>query len=334
MSVGPRRTGSTAPRGVRVLAPAKLNLLLRVLAREVNGFHSIESLFVKLALHDQVTMHVDTARRTLRCHGPRLPDHGLGAPEENLAWRAAAGFAEATGWPTGWDITIEKHIPVGGGLGGGSADAAAVLRGLNAIAPAPLEAAALLALAGTLGSDVPFLVSDALLAWAWGRGDRLLTLPALPAAAVTLLTFREGVNTGAAYAALSAQREGQPAAPALCYPPDAFASWAQVAALATNDFEAVVPALHADVGAGLAFVRRSAAEAGRSGPAIGLLSGSGATCFALAPHGPPVRDLSPDATGAPPSGPSPDEVPLVRPGASSLLHTETAQAIVAPEPIF
>lgn len=192
----------TAPRarGVRVQAPAKVNLLLRILAREAGGFHGLESLFVKLALHDLVTIHIDGPGRSLRCEGPTMPAGGLGAPEENLAWRAAERFAEVAGWPTGFDITIDKQIPVGGGLGGGSADAAAVLRGLNAIAPTPLSTAELLALAGTLGSDVPFLASDAVMAWTWGRGDRLLTLPPLSPMDATLVTFADGVHTGAAYA--------------------------------------------------------------------------------------------------------------------------------------
>jgi 4-diphosphocytidyl-2-C-methyl-D-erythritol kinase len=334
----------TAPRarGVRVQAPAKLNLVLRILAREASGYHGIESLFVKLALHDVVTVHTETPGRSLTCAGPAMPTGGLGAPEDNLAWRAAERFADAAGWPTGFAITIEKHIPVGGGLGGGSADAAAVLRGLNAIAPVPLPVEQLLAIAGGLGSDVPFLTSDAVLAWTWGRGDRLLTLPPLPERAVLLATFTEGVNTGAAYAAIAAQRAaagpngGVPVA--LAYPADAFANWRQVAHLAANDFEAVVPALHAGVAAVLPMMRQLAESMGDADePAIGLLSGSGATCFALHrgdPRGP--FNWSVERTGAPgDDAAEAAEAALLAPLAQvHWVETRTASAIVAPEPIF
>ena len=206
---GERNTGTKASAGdpaatrVRVEAPAKLNLLLRVLAREVSGYHAIETSFVKLELHDVV--HVDTGARSrsLHCDGPSMPEGGLGPKEQNLAWRAAELYSARTGWPDEFAIRIEKHIPVGGGLGGGSADAAAVLRGLNAIAPQPLDPGALMQLGGTLGADVPFLLSDALLAWGWNHGDRLLALPSLPAVPVRLVAFDSGVHTGAAYTALS-----------------------------------------------------------------------------------------------------------------------------------
>ncbi len=313
---------ATQPRGVRLQAPAKVNLLLRILAREASGYHGLESLFVKLALHDVVTVHTDVTHRALHCDGPTMPAGGLGAPEENLAWRAAERFTEAAGWPTGFAITIDKQIPVGGGLGGGSADAAAVLRGLNAIAPTPLSAAELLALAGTLGSDVPFLTSDAALAWTWGRGDRLLTLPPLPPMAATLVTFPDGVNTGAAYAALSTARGGSAHPGAVAYAADAFASWASVAALAENDFERVVPALHAGVAGWLPVVREAAAVLRATGePAMGLLSGSGATCVILHPTDSGLNLGTDDADVALPFG-------------ARLLDTNTASAIVAPEPIF
>jgi len=312
----------TMPRGVRVEAPAKVNLLLRILAREAGGYHGLESLFVKLALHDVVTVRTDTASRSLACAGPTMPPGGFGPPEANLAWRAAERFAEVANWPTGFAITIDKQIPVGGGLGGGSADAAAVLRGLNALAPAPLPAAALLALAGELGSDVPFLVSDTVLAWTWGRGDRLLALPTLSPMAVTLVTFRDGVNTAAAYAALSAARGGSVHPGGGAYAADAFASWASIAALAANDFEAVVPSLHEGVAAWLPVVRGAAEMLRAAGePALGLLSGSGATCAVVHP---PEAGFS---VGLEAEG-------VALPFGVHLVETRTATTIVAPELIF
>jgi len=267
-------------------AHAKINLLLRILAREASGYHGIETLFQRLALHDVVHIAVNEAPCALMCDGPSMPAGGIGAPEQNLAWRAAALYCETVQWATGWQIAIEKHIPVGGGLGGGSADAAAVLRALEALCPTPIGLPRLLALAGTLGADVPFMVLDVPLAWAWGRGDRLLPLPALPEMAVTLVAFAEGVNTGAAYGAFARAREAEGAAVlAHAYHAEAFASWPNVCALAANDFEQVVPALHAGVAAVLPALRAEARRLGDAGaPAVGMMSGSGATCFLLHPN--------------------------------------------------
>jgi 4-diphosphocytidyl-2-C-methyl-D-erythritol kinase len=278
-------TRATRRASCTVAAHGKVNLLLRILAREASGFHGIETLFQRVALHDVVTVEADTAERALACDGPALPAGGLGAPEANLAWRAAQAYAEAARWDTGWRITIAKHIPVGGGLGGGSADAAAVLHAMERLAPAPLGPGALLELAGTLGSDVPFLALDTSRAWAWGRGDRLLALPALPPMAVTLVAFDRGVDTGRAYRAVAAAREGGLApVTAAAYAADAFGSWEAIAAIATNDFEHVVPQLHDGVAAWLPRVRAHAEHLRTlHRPAVGMLSGSGATCFLLAP---------------------------------------------------
>ena len=273
-------------------AHAKINLLLRILAREASGLHSIETVFQKLALHDVVHVATNASGRLLSCDGPAMPSGGIGAQEDNIAWRAAVAFTDATQWDTGWEIAIEKHIPVGGGLGGGSADGAAVLRALNALCPHPLDHAALIALGGTLGADMTFFVSEARLALAWGRGDRLLTLTPLPQMAVTLVAFLTGVHTGQAYAALARSRvEGASQTGAFpyaagSYASDAFASWENVSAVAANDFEAIVPAMHTGVAATLPLVRAAAQRVRDSGaPGIGMMSGSGATCFVVHPNG-------------------------------------------------
>lgn len=264
-------------------AHAKINLLLRILAREESGYHGVETLLQRVALHDIVNVAVSPRERTLVCDGPAMPPHGLGTPENNLAWKAAERFAEATRWDTGWRIDIDKRIPVGGGLGGGSADAAAVLRAMNAMAPTPLPAASLLEIAGTLGADVPFLVAELSLAFAWNRGDRMLSLRALPQATVELVTFDEGVNTGDAYRAFSSLR-AVTAMPVFAgnYGVESFTSWLSIGALAMNDFECVVPLLHSGVARVLPLLQQRACELHAKGqPAISMLSGSGATCFLL-----------------------------------------------------
>ena len=119
----------------RVAAEAKLNLSLRITGRMANGYHALHTLFQRVALADIVTVRVDTPHRSLVCDAP-----AIGPVEHNLGWRAAAAFCQAAAWDTGFAITLEKHIPIGGGMGGGSADAAAVLRALNALAPGRIEA--------------------------------------------------------------------------------------------------------------------------------------------------------------------------------------------------
>src|SRR3954467_3825876 len=133
-------------RGGRTLAQAKIYLSLRVLAREADGFHSIETVFLPIDLGDEVRVHIPELTRSLRCGVMR------GEPEEkNLAYRAASLYAAETGWPHGFEIVIKKRIPIGGGLGGGSADAAAVLRILNTLSRNPISSTSLQQLAARLG---------------------------------------------------------------------------------------------------------------------------------------------------------------------------------------
>jgi len=258
MSAGP---------AARVVAQAKVNLALRILAREASGFHGLETLFCRLALGDLVTVRAQERQgRSLDC------DADAGPVERNLAWRAAAAFQERAGWPRGFAIEIGKRIPIGGGLGGGSADAGAVLRILNDLAPRPLPEADLLALAMPLGSDVPFLTTTAPLALAWSRGERMLALPPLPARRVLLAVAGEGIATADAYRWLAESRGTFAPSPALADVGDA-TTWPGVAAMSVNDFEPVV------------FARAPRVEAAwralgeRAEGAVVRMSGSGATVF-------------------------------------------------------
>lgn len=279
-------------------AHAKINLLLRILAREASGYHGIETLFQRVALHDVVRVDVSPSERTLHCDGPAMPAAGFGAPEQNLAWRAASLYADAARWPSGWHIAIDKQIPVGGGLGGGSADAAAVLRAFESLCPTPLGRAAVLELAGTLGADVPFCVADISRAWGWGRGDRLLPLAPLAPMPVTLVAFDAGVHTAQAYGAVAAARAAEHhRIVAHAYGEGAFATWASICELAVNDFEQVVPTMHPGVAAILPELRGLAGAIRQSGqPACALMSGSGATCFLLHPDGTLVEPMRVDGS--------------------------------------
>jgi 4-diphosphocytidyl-2-C-methyl-D-erythritol kinase len=252
-----------------VEAQAKLNLFLRVVARETSGYHQLETLFARIELADSVRVETDTAVREVRCAGA-----DVGPMERNLAFRAAGAFREAVGWPGGFMVEIEKRIPVGGGLGGGSADAGAVLRAMNALAPRPLAAADLATLAFRLGADVPFLATDAPLALAWGRGERLLALRPLPAREVVLLIPPFGVETKAAFGwyaeALGDRARLAPAPLAL----EHLDRWEQVARLATNDLEEVVFARHPGLVEGLLAL-------GSHGARLARMTGSGSTLFGV-----------------------------------------------------
>src|SRR5262249_54570602 len=150
------------------------------------------------------------------------PD-GLGPAEKNLAYRAAVAYAEATGWPHGFAIEVDKRIPVGGGLGGGSADAGAVLRALDALSPKPLGHR-LVELATPLGADVPFMTIESRMALAWGRGERLLPLRPLASRGVILVIPPFGVGTADAYGWVSTDR-GTYTPTASVLNSDAIATW-------------------------------------------------------------------------------------------------------------
>lgn len=258
-----------------VEAQAKVNLLLRVLAREENGYHQLETLFARVELADSVRVATDTAAREVTCRGA-----DVGPMAENLAFLAATAYAAAVGWPRGFAIDIEKRIPARAGLGGGSADAGAVLRALNALAPAPLAAAALATLAVRLGADVPFLCSELPLALAWGRGERLLGLRPLPAREVLLGVPAFGVQTAAAFDWLAkARREVALAAPAPMTMDD-LDRWDGVVRLAQNDLEAPVFARHPE----LVAIHRSLVDAGAK---LVRMSGSGSTIFGVFDRRPP-----------------------------------------------
>lgn len=254
------------------VAQAKVNLGLQVLAREASGYHAIETVFHRLELADEVRIRRTEGEKSLVVTGPALPHEGLGPASTNLAWRAAEAYQQAAGWDGGFAIELRKCIPVGGGLGGGSADAGAILRACDRLAEQPLGRAPLQEIAASLGSDVPFLTSEATAALAWGRGERLLEVPPLPPRRVALVVPTFSVSTAAAYGWLAERRGGAPPAPSRLPQPTEI-SWESFAA-AENDFEPVVGARHPEAPALLATLRKL-------GAAPAMLSGSGSTVFGV-----------------------------------------------------
>lgn len=263
----------------RALAQAKINLRLKVLDRDGSGYHSIETVFVRLELADRLTIAVTRGGGLdLRVTGDESLVLASGPADQNLALLAARAFMERTGWNPRVEITVEKVIPVGAGLGGGSADAAAVLRALNSLAPAPLPTAEMLALAARLGSDVPFLVTNDPMAFGWGRGERLMSLPSLPDHPVILAVPPLHVSTAEAYRWLGRARGESATAPAI--PGDAFTSWEEAARYAENDFADVVASRHPVIAA----MRESLLA---RGALIAMLAGSGSAVFGVFESEPP-----------------------------------------------
>jgi 4-diphosphocytidyl-2-C-methyl-D-erythritol kinase len=272
--------------GVTVNAHAKINLILRVLDREPTGYHQIETLFQRIALADVVTVAPTEGTSALTVKWAGVEKADLGEPEQNLAWRAAAAYREVAAWPDAWHIDLVNRVPAGSGLGGGSSDAAAVLRALNQVAPAPLSNDALQTIAAALGSDVPFFVTDASLAIGRGRGERLRTLAPLPVATVALVVPDFAIATVDAYAALAETRSGMRRPAASIRNGDDFSQWASVAPRQTNDFENTVFRRYPPLAAA-----RAALE--KAGAIMARLSGSGSTVFGIwdGPGAKPKVDL-------------------------------------------
>lgn len=253
-------------------APAKINLILRILERRADGFHEIDTVFQAIELADRVEVEIAPAGAggpiELEVDGPDLCP-----PEENLAWRAAEAFLAASDSSQGVRIRLTKKIPAGGGLGGGSSDAGAVLRLLDALIGG-LTPGVLLQLAADLGSDVPFFLGDGTMAHGTGRGEVLEALSPLPVRDVLVGLPPVHIATGPAYAAVATARaSGAPISRPL-HKSDRPVSWAEVAAMAENDFEAFAVAEHPKVA-------RTLEALGDCDPEVVMLSGSGAACFAV-----------------------------------------------------
>jgi 4-diphosphocytidyl-2-C-methyl-D-erythritol kinase len=172
-------------------AAAKVNLTLEVLGRRSDGYHEIVTVMQAVDLSDRLVLE-DADVLELRSHAPDIPTDGT-----NLALRAAATVREVAGSSRGVRITLEKHIPVAAGLGGGSADAAAVLVGLNRLWGLRWPAAQIAEVAVTLGMDVPFFLRGGA-ALGTGRGERLEPLPSC-ALALVLVNPRVAASTAEIY---------------------------------------------------------------------------------------------------------------------------------------
>ena len=191
---------------MRVLAPAKVNLFLRIVGRRSDGYHLLDSLMVPISLYDEILIQAEIetgsgekreehgqASIIVTCDDPTLP-----SDETNLAYKAAALLLQETRMQAKIAIDIRKRIPAGAGLGGGSSDAAAVLKSLNMLLSLGFSEAQLCAFAVRLGADVPFFISCRP-ARIGGIGEILTVVPPLPARWLVITVPPFGVSTSWAY---------------------------------------------------------------------------------------------------------------------------------------
>lgn len=253
-----------------VRAPAKINLTLEILSRRDDGYHNLRSVMVPIALYDDITIEA-AARFSFACEPEALA-------ADNLVVRAL----EQAGLPApAVAVVLRKNIPVGAGLGGGSSDAAAMLRAAMDGTFGPTEERDWIADARAIGSDVPFFLAGtgALIE---GTGERVTALGGLPPWWVVVVVPAVHVDTPTAYRTLAADRGARPAP---TRPRNGSASirmgeavqradFAAAIAALTNDFEPLVAAAYPPVAEALAALRAA-------GAAHAMLSGSGGATFAL-----------------------------------------------------
>ena len=256
--------------------PAKINLTLEVLERRDDGYHALRSVMVPLELADE--LHVALADRfSFTCSDPAL------AGEDNLVVRAASALTprpEST-------IVLRKAIPTQAGLGGGSSDAAGVLRAAMSGAFGRDYSADWLKLARSLGSDVPFFLTDSG-ALVEGTGERVTAIGALPAWHVLVVKPPASVSTAAAYAQLDRS-------PSPSRPRNTSASLAMLNALQRGDFDEVTRALgndfHDVIAGSTPEVARALDALRDAGAANALLAGSGSAVFTLAPDARTIEEI-------------------------------------------
>jgi 4-diphosphocytidyl-2-C-methyl-D-erythritol kinase len=247
---------------MQVLAPAKINLSLRILSRRDDGFHEIESFITPISLCDEITIDRTEADQGIdfRCDDSSVPPG-----EENLVVRAANTFFNATKLKPSVSIELKKKIPHGAGLGGGSSDAAATLLALNQLFETNLPREALAQLAMEIGSDVPFFVFESA-ALCRGRGELVTPQKLQDSLSILLLKPEFGVPTAWAYQRWQDSRE----VPAFNYAAQEFHGHRFVNDLERPVFEKFVF---------LAQMKTWLREQPEVGAA--LMSGSGSTMFAV-----------------------------------------------------
>ena len=261
-----------SPSDITVFAPAKVNVILRILDRRLDGFHNLWSVMQAVALDDEVQIRLRADRQDIQL---RCDATDLAADQSNLVYRAAAAVLARAQQSVGLDIELRKRIPMGAGLGGGSSDAAATIIGLNCLLQLKWSPAQMAEVGQSLGSDVPFFLFSPT-ACVTGRGESVRPVVIEGARWVVLVNPGYGVDTKWAYQELAATRTSvRPLSKAQQeLDRQSRMGWVQLIAAAENDFEAPVFAAHGK----LREIKQSLQDHGAE---IALLSGSGATVFGV-----------------------------------------------------
>jgi 4-diphosphocytidyl-2-C-methyl-D-erythritol kinase len=255
-------------RGITVFAPAKVNFYLQVIRKRQDGYHDIVSVMQALELADEIVINPAGDGVRLTCDDPGLP-----TGEENIAYRAAISVIKESGKDLGVEININKRIPVAAGLGGGSSDAAATLKGINLLFGLGIPAGRLREIGRSLGADVPFFLS-----WpsarAEGVGEVLTELPPPEETWIILVNPGFGVSTRWVYESLNLGLTNNPNN--ITLPP--FMGPAYDAGLLVsylrNDLERVTASRHPQIEE----IKRRLVE---EGALAAMMSGSGPTTFGI-----------------------------------------------------
>nr|WP_090280396.1 4-(cytidine 5'-diphospho)-2-C-methyl-D-erythritol kinase [Mycolicibacterium komanii]CRL76500.1 4-diphosphocytidyl-2-C-methyl-D-erythritol kinase [Mycolicibacterium komanii] len=297
----PGWNGNTAsewvPTGsVTVRVPGKVNLYLEVGDRRDDGYHELTTVFHAVSLLDEVTVrNADMLSLEMSGEGAET----LPADERNLAWRAAELMAEHVGRAPDVAITIDKSIPVAGGMAGGSADAAAVLVAMNTLWELGVPRRDLHTLAARLGSDVPFALHGGT-ALGTGRGEELATVLARTTFHWVLAFADGGLSTPAVFSEIDRLRES--AGPEREAPPRLDDPEPVLAALASGDAAQLAPLLGNDLQpAALSLdpgLRRTLRAGTEAGALAGIVSGSGPTCAFLCASAGQAVDVGAQLAGA------------------------------------
>jgi len=245
---------------MQVLAPAKINLSLKILGRRDDSFHEIETLISPISLADKIDIERQSRWIDFSCDDPTVP-----SGDENLVVRAAKAFFETTKISGGVGIKLHKKIPHGAGLGGGSSDAAATLRALNKMFEAKLSLEELAKLGSTIGSDVAFFLFESA-AVCKGRGEIVNPTKLKKKLSILLLKPAISVSSGWAYSRWQDSQE----IPGISYQPQSFDDQSLVNDLERPVFEKFVF---------LAQLKTWLLKQSEVGAA--LMSGSGSTLFAV-----------------------------------------------------
>jgi 4-diphosphocytidyl-2-C-methyl-D-erythritol kinase len=246
---------------MQILAPAKINLSLKIIGRRSDGFHELETLIAPISLYDEI--RIDKGHRKgirFGCDDPSVPQGS-----DNLAVRAAKAFFERTKMEPAISIGVKKKIPHGAGLGGGSSDAASVLLALNELFDAKISRKALAEMAEPIGSDVPFFLFQCA-ALCKGHGEMVSPVKSRRQFSILLLKPAFAVSTGWAYSRWQGSKE----IPGVRYEAQEFADQTFVNDLERPVFEKFV-----------FLAQLKTWLLGQSEVGAALMSGSGSTMFAV-----------------------------------------------------